>query len=531
MIGGSSRASIAAHPDGGLSDGNKIAEQVSPTSYPGVSQKVLQIGNDFPTRMAHQLPCGCSTSEPRQHALPRPRLGARGLSFRNRTRCCIRGTALDLHPGWLVRGFQAPVQVDRERRPPRRPVADRPPAQRRARPDVDFRVNYRTVKTWFVDPVRRVAVPICATCRAHRHARRRPARWNCCSPARRRRCRVRRRPCSSRTPGCRSNIAAQPGRRLDRRSDAARRPGRSQSPLLAAQVVCRSPRSAWAGSSCSPTARRLLPDRLQPDPGRRRVADRRTRSDDGARPRRLQRPGAPAQRGQLDTALPGPIGNGEVAVQSAASSPDGSRVAVVATDGPRRPAAADRRCRGRCGPGRSGGRDDDPAVVDAQRIRGLDGPGRHERVGAAVLDADGNARARPGRREGLTGLGPSRTCACPATACAWRPWCAAALHRRAGPQPGRRRHGPQRPIGSAVGPRRRRRGGLAGARDDRGGEPPHGRPVSQVSVDGLTWDLLPGSNLTPPLRAVAAAPNRPVLVTDQSGVWSFAGGTSSPGAN
>ena len=42
-------------------------------------------------------------------------------------------------------------------------------------------------------------------------------------------------------------------------------------------------------------------------------------------------------------------------------------------------------------------------------------------------------------------------------------------------------------------------------------------PVSQVSVDGLTWELLPGSNLTPPLRAVAAAPNRPVLVTDQSG--------------
>jgi hypothetical protein len=48
--------------------------------------------------------------------------------------------------------------------------------------------------------------------------------------------------------------------------------------------------------------------------------------------------------------------------------------------------------------------------------------------------------------------------------------------------------------------------------------------VSQVSVDGLTWDLLPSSNLTPPVRAVAAAPNRPVLVTDQSGVWSFSGG-------
>jgi len=35
---------------------------------------------------------------------------------------------------------------------------------------------------------------------------------------------------------------------------------------------------------------------------------------------------------------------------------------------------------------------------------------------------------------------------------------------------------------------------------------------------------VPSSNLTPPLRAVAAAPNRPVLVTDQGGVWSFAGG-------
>ena len=49
-------------------------------------------------------------------------------------------------------------------------------------------------------------------------------------------------------------------------------------------------------------------------------------------------------------------------------------------------------------------------------------------------------------------------------------------------------------------------------------------PVSQVSVDGLSWQLVPSSNLTPPLRAVAAAPNRPVLVTDQGGVWSFAGG-------
>lgn len=48
--------------------------------------------------------------------------------------------------------------------------------------------------------------------------------------------------------------------------------------------------------------------------------------------------------------------------------------------------------------------------------------------------------------------------------------------------------------------------------------------VTQVSVDGLTLTPVLGNNLTPPLTAVAAAPNRPLLVTDQGGVWSFAGG-------
>ncbi len=48
--------------------------------------------------------------------------------------------------------------------------------------------------------------------------------------------------------------------------------------------------------------------------------------------------------------------------------------------------------------------------------------------------------------------------------------------------------------------------------------------VAQVSVDGMTLSPVLGNNLTPPLTAVAAAPNRPLLVTDQVGVWSFAGG-------
>jgi hypothetical protein len=50
------------------------------------------------------------------------------------------------------------------------------------------------------------------------------------------------------------------------------------------------------------------------------------------------------------------------------------------------------------------------------------------------------------------------------------------------------------------------------------------RPVSLVSVDGLNLQPVSPSNLTPPLTAVTAAPGRSLLVTDQGGVWSFAGG-------
>jgi len=48
--------------------------------------------------------------------------------------------------------------------------------------------------------------------------------------------------------------------------------------------------------------------------------------------------------------------------------------------------------------------------------------------------------------------------------------------------------------------------------------------VAQVSVDGLVIQPIVSNNLTPPLTAIAAAANRPVWVTDQAGVWSFGGG-------
>lgn len=46
-------------------------------------------------------------------------------------------------------------------------------------------------------------------------------------------------------------------------------------------------------------------------------------------------------------------------------------------------------------------------------------------------------------------------------------------------------------------------------------------PVVLVSVDGMDLHLLPTNNLTPPLSAIASSPGRPLLVTDQNGLWSF----------
>ncbi|MCD2189139.1 LpqB family beta-propeller domain-containing protein [Actinomycetospora soli] len=48
-----------------------------------------------------------------------------------------------------------------------------------------------------------------------------------------------------------------------------------------------------------------------------------------------------------------------------------------------------------------------------------------------------------------------------------------------------------------------------------------GRPVQIASVDGLELDSPTTTNLTPPVTAVAAAPERPTLVVDQGGLWSL----------
>lgn len=45
--------------------------------------------------------------------------------------------------------------------------------------------------------------------------------------------------------------------------------------------------------------------------------------------------------------------------------------------------------------------------------------------------------------------------------------------------------------------------------------------VAMVSVDGLDLSPVPTNNLTPPLTSIASSPGRPLLVTDQNGLWSF----------
>lgn len=44
-------------------------------------------------------------------------------------------------------------------------------------------------------------------------------------------------------------------------------------------------------------------------------------------------------------------------------------------------------------------------------------------------------------------------------------------------------------------------------------------PVARVSVDGLRLDQFNSSNLTAPMRAITAAPGRPIVVADASGLW------------
>ena len=341
-----------------------------------------------------------------------------------------------------------------------------------------FRDNYRTVRTWFVDPVRRLAVADL------RYVPSVPARAQAArvmelllaGPSERARRAPRSRSCR---PGAqlRSNVAMSPDGAVDRRPDPDRRPRRrppaSCSPR---RWCCRSPRSTSARVRLLVDGEPLVagrPDLTRDDVVRadRRGAARRRR----ARARRGGRAGAPADRAGARRAAARP--GRQRRVRRGVGGVDGGREAARRVARTGRAAA---RCwsaaarRRRAGAGRAGRAHDDPAVLDADRRRGVDGAGRRRRRPGARSTRRAAGRAPAGSTPTrCPPSGRSPTCGSPATGCAWSPSWTGALHRRGGPQHRRRGGDPQRPPGAAVGHRAGRRGRLALQRDDRGD---HRRP-------------------------------------------------------
>ena len=437
----------------------------------------------------------------------------------------IRGTALGrLTPGGWFEAAQAPVQVDVNvvRRDNQWRIA-RLPAGVLVRLS-DLRANYRTVRSWFADPVRRVVVPdlryLPGSPTGAQAARAMELLLAGPSTA------LQGAATSMLPPGAqlRANVATSAEGSLivdltqvGDLDEAGRR-------LLAAQVVLSLAEVSVGRVRLLVDGAPLLAD--HPDLTRDDVA---ALAGDPA-----PAPAVPAlvvyggrvhqvTGAQPDTPFPGPVGNGELAVQSAASAPDGRRVAVVVADGPRvRLLAA--------------GPDGVAAPVgpeSARMTRPSWAPGGVEvwtvldstQVTRVLLDGDGAPRTDRVDAVPLTALGPvddlrlSRDGLRVVAVVRGRLYTAAVARSPDGDAMIRN----VRPLRSAdlndvvAADWRAAETIVAVSRSGEG-------LVSQVSVDGLTRDSVPSSNLTPPLRAVAAAPNRPVLVTDQSGVWSFAGG-------
>jgi Lipoprotein LpqB beta-propeller domain/Sporulation and spore germination len=436
----------------------------------------------------------------------------------------IRGTALGkLTPGGWFEASQAPVQIDVNvvRRDGQWRIA-RLPGGVLVRMS-DFRVNYRTVKTWFVDPVRRVAVP--------------DLRYLPSTPARAQAARAMELLFAGPSAALQGAASSMLVTNAQLRSNVATSPegslivdltqvgdldegGRR---LLAAQVVLSLAEVSVGRVRLLADGAPLLPSR--PDLTRDDVMSLIAEPVPATAPALVVHNGRVHQLNgaQLDTALPGQVGNGELAVQSAAASPDGRRIAVVAAEGARRRLLI--------------GGTEGPAVPTGLGATTMTRPSwtptgseawtvvDSSTVARVVLDADGNPRSAAINATEVTRLGPVQDLRLSrdglrVAAVVRGGLYAAALARSPDGDVTIRNVRALRPadIGDVVAVDWRAAETVVAVSRRADG------PVSQVSVDGLSWELLPGSNLTPPLRAVAAAPNRPVLVTDQSGVWSFAGG-------
>jgi hypothetical protein len=436
----------------------------------------------------------------------------------------IRGTALGrLTPGGWFEAAQAPVQLDLTvvRRDGQWRIA-RLPAGVLVRSS-DFRTNYRTVKTWFVDPVRRAAVPDLRYLPGMptRAQASRAVELLLAGPAT-----AGQGAATSMLPAnaqLRSNVVTSPEGSLivdltqvGDLDEAGRR-------LLAAQVVLSLAEVSVGRVRLLVDGAPLLPDR--PDLTRDDVVPTAADPAPAMVPALVVYGGRVHQLtgAQLDTALPGPLGNGELAVQSAASGPDGRRVAVVVGEGNRRRLLVGALEGSAVAVGLDAATMTRPSwdptgaeawtVLDSATVARVrfadDGTPRLGRVDATALTALGPVQDLRLSRDGIRVAAVVRG-GLYAAAVARSPDGTVAIRNVRSLRPA--------DLGEVVAADWRAAETVVAVTRRSGG------PVSQVSVDGLTWELVPSSNLTPPLRAVAAAPNRPVLVTDQGGVWSFAGG-------
>ncbi len=392
-----------------------------------------------------------------------------------------------------------------------------------------FRDNYRSARTWFVDPVRRLAVA--------------DMRYVPSVPARAQAARVvelllagpsgallgaavSQLPPEARL---RSNVAVGPDGVLIVDLTSVGDLDESSRQLLAAQVMLSLAEVNVARVRLLVDGEPLLPG--QPDVTRADVAPLSAEVQPGA-----DVPGLVVAGGKLlqltgpepSAPLPGPVGNGTYDVESAASAVDGRRLAVVARQVGRRTLLV--------GGGPEGGVS--PVPLDAATMTRpswaptggevwtvLDG-----RVVARVLvDADpaGTAPARTGQVNAaeLAALGPIRDLRLSrdgmrVVAVVRGGLYSAAVARSIDGEVAVRNIRRLRPadLGEIVAADWRAAESIVAV--TRGSD----LLVAQVSVDGLGIQPVLGNNLTPPLSAVAAASNRPLLVTDQAGVWSFAGG-------
>lgn len=392
-----------------------------------------------------------------------------------------------------------------------------------------FGANFRAVKVYFVDPVRRTAVA--------------DLRYLPAVPARAQTARVMELLLDGPSDALRGAAATQFGPDARLRSNVAASPdgalvvdltqiGELDDPgrrLLAAQVML-------SLAEVNVSRVRLLLDgepllSTGADVTRDGIAD----LDGEVRPS-ADVPGLVVAGGRLrqltgpepGAALPGPVGNGAFDVESAASTGDGQRLAVVVREGPRR--------RLLLGGGPDGGVNPielvagsmtrpswtptgaevwtvlDGAVVTRVLPAGADGPGVPPRT--VPVDAAGLAALGP-----ITDLRLSRD-GLRVAVVVGRALHTAVVARSVDGEVAIRNVRRVRPVGL---------GEVVGA-DWRAADSvvvitrEVARPVVQVSADGLSLLGVPGTNLTPPMRSVAAGPSRPLIVTDAGGVWSFTGG-------